>query len=34
MSQIANVPADILSKFQLIIYSDPIDAVYKALGVG
>jgi len=33
MTQIANVPADILSKFQLIIYSDPIDAVYKALGV-
>ena len=33
MAQIANVPADILSKFQLIIYSDPIDAVYKALGV-
>jgi len=33
MNQIANVPADILSKFQLIIYSDPIDAVYKALGV-
>ena len=34
MSQIANVPADILGKFQLVIYSDPIDAVYKALGVG
>ena len=33
MNQIASVPADILSKFQLIIYSDPIDAVYKALGV-
>jgi ATP-dependent Lon protease len=33
MTQIANVPADILGKFQLIIYSDPIDAVYKALGV-
>ncbi|WP_456470957.1 protease Lon-related BREX system protein BrxL [Caminibacter sp.] len=33
MNQIASVPVDILSKFQLIIYSDPIDAVYKALGV-
>ena len=34
MSQIANVPDDILSNFQLIIYSDPTDAAYKALGVG
>jgi len=33
MAQIGKVPADLLSKFQLIIYSDPIDAVFKALGV-
>ena len=33
MAKIAAVPTDLLSKFQLIIYSDPIDVVFKALGV-
>ena len=30
---IASVPADLFSKFQVNFYSDPKDAVYKALGV-
>lgn len=29
----AKVPPELMSKFQLIIYNDPIDAVFKALGV-
>ncbi len=33
MAQMAKVPPELMSKFQLIIYSDPIDAVFKALGV-
>lgn len=33
MTQMAKVPAELMSKFQLIIYSDPIDAVFKAVGV-
>jgi ATP-dependent Lon protease len=33
MIQMAVVPAELMSKFQLIIYSDPIDAVFKAVGV-
>ncbi|BCD60529.1 MULTISPECIES: hypothetical protein [unclassified Nitratiruptor] len=33
MAQMGKVPADLLSRFQLIIYSDPIDAVFKALGI-
>jgi len=33
MSLIANVPTDLISKFNLILYSDPINAVFKALGV-
>ncbi len=32
MAQMAKVPADIISKFSLLIYSDPIDAAFKALG--
>ena len=33
MSQMGNVPPELMSKFQLVIYSSPIDAVFKALGV-
>jgi len=33
MAQMANVPTDLMSKFQLIIYSTPIEAVFKSLGV-
>ena len=33
MAKIATVPTDLISKFQLIIYSDPIEAVFKATGV-
>jgi len=33
MAQMAKVPPELMSKFQLIIYADPIDAVFKAVGV-
>ncbi len=33
MAQMAKVPPKLLSKFQLVLYSDPIDAVFKAVGV-
>jgi len=33
MAKVGNVPSDILSKFNLMLFSDPIGAVYKALGV-
>ena len=33
MVQMAKVPPELMSKFQLIIYSDPIDSVFKAVGV-
>jgi ATP-dependent Lon protease len=33
MAQMAVVPPELMSKFQLLIYSDPIDAVFKAVGV-
>lgn len=32
-SKISSVPPELFSKFQIAFYSDPIDAVYKALGV-
>ena len=32
-SDMAKVPPKLLSKFQLVLYSDPIDAVFKAVGV-
>jgi ATP-dependent Lon protease len=32
-SEIQNVPPELFSKFQITFYQDPIDAVYKALGV-
>ncbi len=33
MAQISSVPPDLFTKFSLIIYSDPVNAVFKALGV-
>jgi ATP-dependent Lon protease len=32
-ADIATVPAELFTKFQTAFYSDPVDAVYKALGV-
>jgi len=32
-ADIPTVPAELFSKFQISFYSDPVDAVYKALGV-
>jgi ATP-dependent Lon protease len=32
-SQIATVPGDLFTKFQTSFYSDPLDAVFKALGI-
>jgi len=29
---IPSVPAELFSKFQISFYSEPVDAVYKALG--
>ena len=33
-ADIASVPAELFSKFQISFYADPVDAVFKALGVG
>ena len=33
MSQLSKVPTDILSKFSMVIYADPIDAAFKAMGM-
>ena len=33
MMDLVTVPPDLMSAFQLVPYSDPVDAVYKALGV-
>lgn len=33
MGKAGNVPSDIISKFNIILYNDPISAVFKALGV-
>lgn len=32
-ADIATVPPELFTKFQTAFYSDPIDAVYKALGI-
>lgn len=34
MGQIGKVPTDLIANFSLIIYSDPIDAAFKAMGLG
>jgi ATP-dependent Lon protease len=33
MPQLGKVPADLISKFSLVVYSDPVDAAFKAMGV-
>lgn len=33
MMQYSKVPADLISRFSLEVYSDPVDAAYKALGI-
>jgi len=33
MAHVASVPADLFAKFNLIVYTDPVNAVFKALGV-
>jgi len=32
-ADIATVPPELFTKFQTSFYSDPVDAVYKALGL-
>ena len=32
-SDIPSVPAELFAKFQISFYSEPVDAVFKALGV-
>jgi ATP-dependent Lon protease len=34
MAQLAKVPSDLISKFSLVVYSDPVDAAFKAMGLG
>lgn len=34
MPQLGKVPADLISKFSLVVYSDPVDAAFKAMGLG
>lgn len=34
MAQLAKVPADLISKFSLVVYSDPVDAAFKSMGLG
>ena len=33
MAQLGKVPTDLISKFSLLIYNDPVDAAFKAMGV-
>ena len=33
MAQLAKVPSDLISKFSLVVYSDPVDAAFKAMGL-
>ena len=33
MAQLGKVPTDLVSKFSLVVYSDPIDAAFKAMGL-
>jgi ATP-dependent Lon protease len=33
MMQYSKVPADLIAKFSLEVYSDPVDAAFKALGI-
>jgi len=33
MAQLGKVPVDLISKFSLVVYSDPVDAAFKAMGL-
>jgi ATP-dependent Lon protease len=33
MIQLGKVPADLISKFSLVVYSDPVDAAFKSMGL-
>jgi ATP-dependent Lon protease len=33
MIQLGKVPSDLISKFSLVVYSDPVDAAFKAMGL-
>jgi len=33
MVQLGKIPTDLISKFSLVIYSDPVDAAFKAMGL-
>lgn len=33
MPQLGKVPADLISKFSLVVYADPVDAAFKAMGL-
>jgi len=33
MTQLGKVPTDLISKFSLVIYSDPVDAAFKGMGL-
>lgn len=33
MAQLGKVPTDLISKFSLVVYSDPVDAAFKAMGL-
>lgn len=34
MAQLVKVPSDLISRFSLVVYSDPVDAAFKAMGLG
>lgn len=34
IAQLSKIPADLISKFSLVVYSDPVDAAFKAMGLG
>ena len=34
MAQLGKVPTDLISKFSLVVYSDPVEAAFKAMGLG
>ena len=34
MVQLGKVPADLITKFSLVVYANPVDAAFKAIGLG
>jgi ATP-dependent Lon protease len=34
MALLGNVPTNLISKLSLVVYSDPVDAAFKAMGLG